>query len=116
MRTIPSELEEAAMIDGCTPFGIYWRIVFPLLTPVTVTIVIFWGLFTWNDFTHAYILMGTSKGELAFVQLWRFLSDAYVKNWNYIFAGIVVLSMPITVLYLAMQRRFISGLTAGSIK
>jgi raffinose/stachyose/melibiose transport system permease protein len=109
-------LEEAAMIDGCTPFGIYWRIVFPLLTPVTVTIVIFWGLFTWNDFTHAYILMGTSKGELAFVQLWRFLSDAYVKNWNYIFAGIVVLSMPITVLYLAMQRRFISGLTAGSIK
>jgi len=116
MRAIPRELEEAALIDGCTPVGTFWRIVFPLLTPCTVTIVIFWGLFTWNDFTHAFILMGTNKGELAFVQLWRFLSDKYVKNWNYIFAGVVVLSLPVTMLYLAMQRRFVKGLTAGSFR
>ena len=85
MRSIPRDLEEAALIDGCTPFGTFWRVIFPLLTPCTVTIIIFWGLFTWNDFPHAFILMGTNKGELAFVQLWRFLSDKYVKNWNYIF-------------------------------
>ena len=116
MRSIPRDLEEAAQIDGCTPFGTFWRVIFPLLTPCTVTIIIFWGLFTWNDFPHAFILMGTNKGELAFVQLWRFLSDKYVKNWNYIFAGVVVLSLPITILYLAMQRRFVKGLTAGSIR
>ena len=75
MRSIPRDLEEAAQIDGCTPFGTFWRVIFPLLTPCTITIIIFWGLFTWNDFPHAFILMGTNKGELAFVQLWRFLSD-----------------------------------------
>lgn len=116
MATIPRELEEAAAIDGCGPITTFWRIVFPLLLPCTVTVVIFWGLWIWNDFMQAFIIMGTSKGQLVFVQLWRFLSDKYVKNWNYIFAGTVVLSLPVTVLYLLMQRRFVKGLTAGAIK
>lgn len=63
------------MVDGCSQLAIFWRIVFPLLAPCTLTIVIFWGLFTWNDFPHAFVLMGTNKGELAFVQLYRFLPD-----------------------------------------
>jgi len=116
MSTIPKELEESASIDGCGPVSTFWLIIFPLLLPCTVTIIIFWGLWIWNDFMQAFIIMGTSKGQLVFVQLWRFLSDKYVKNWNYIFAGVVVLSMPVTVLYLLMQRRFIKGLTAGAIK
>ena len=96
--------------------GTFWRIIFPLLVPCTVTVIIFWGLWIWNDFMQAFIIMGTSRGQLVFVQLWRFLSDKYVKNWNYIFAGVVVLSAPVTLLYLTMQRRFIKGLTAGAIK
>ena len=116
MSTIPKELEESAAIDGCGPVSTFWRIIFPLLMPCTVTVIIFWGLWIWNDFMQAFIIMGTSKGQLVFVQLWRFLSDKYVKNWNYIFAGVVVLSTPVTILYLLMQRRFIKGLTAGAIK
>ena len=116
MTTIPKELEEAAAIDGCGEFMIFWRIVFPLLLPCTITIVIFWGLWIWNDFMMAFIIMGTDKGNLVFVQLWRFLNDKYVKNWNYIFAGVVVLSLPVTLLYLSMQRRFIKGLMAGGVK
>jgi raffinose/stachyose/melibiose transport system permease protein len=116
MSTIPKELEESAAIDGCGPVATFWRIILPLLMPCTITVIIFWGLWIWNDFMQAFIIMGTSKGQLVFVQLWRFLSDKYVKNWNYIFAGVVVLSMPVTVLYLLMQRRFIKGLTAGAIK
>lgn len=116
MATIPRELEEAAAIDGCGQVAVFWRIVFPLLTPCNVTIVIFWGLWIWNDFMQAFIVMGPSRGQLVFVQLWRFLNDQYVKNWNYIFAGVVVLSLPVTILYLAMQRRFVKGLTAGAIK
>ncbi len=116
MQTIPRELEEAAAIDGCRPFLTFWRIVFPLLTPCTVTIVIFWGLWIWNDFVQAFIIMGPSRGQLAFVQLWRFLSDKYVKNWNHIFAGVIVLSLPVTAVYLIMQRRLIRGIAAGAIK
>ncbi len=115
MVTVPKELEEAAAIDGCGPVTTFWRILFPLLTPCTVTVIIFWGLWIWNDFMQAFIVMGP-KSQLVFVQLWKFMSDKYVKNWNHIFAGVVVLSLPVTVLYLAMQRRFIKGLTAGAIK
>jgi raffinose/stachyose/melibiose transport system permease protein len=116
MSTIPRELEEAAAIDGCGQVALFWRIVFPLLNPCSVTIVIFWGLWIWNDFMQAFIIMGPSRGQLVFVQLWRFLNDQYVKNWSYIFAGVVVLSLPVTILYLVMQRRFVKGLTAGAIK
>lgn len=116
MATIPKEIEEAAAIDGCSPLRTFWQVVFPLLSPCTVTVVIFWGLWIWNDFMQAFIIMGASRGDLAFVQLWRFLSDKYVKNWNTIFAGVVVLSAPVTLLYLAMQQRFVKGLTAGAVK
>ncbi len=115
MSSVPKELEEAAAIDGCGPVSVFWRIIFPLLTPCTITVVIFWGLWIWNDFMQAFIIMGP-RSQLVFVQLWRFMSDKYVKNWNHIFAGVVILSLPVTILYLAMQRRFIKGLTAGAIK
>jgi raffinose/stachyose/melibiose transport system permease protein len=115
MSTVPKELEEAAAIDGCGPVSIFWRIIFPLLAPCTLTVIIFWGLWIWNDFMQAFIIMGP-RSQLVFVQLWRFISDKYVKNWNHIFAGVVVLSLPVTILYLTMQRRFIKGLTAGAIK
>jgi raffinose/stachyose/melibiose transport system permease protein len=116
MSSIPKELEEAAALDGCGPITTFWRVIFPLLTPCTVTIIIFWGLWIWNDFMQAFIFMGPEKGQLVFVQLSKFLFDKYVKNWNHIFAGTVVLSLPVTILYLLMQRRFVKGLTAGAIK
>ena len=87
-----------------------------LFLHLVLYVVIFWGLWIWNDFMQAFIIMGPSRGQLVFVQLWRFLSDKYVKNWNHIFAGVVVFSAPVTALYLAMQRRFIKGLTAGAVK
>ncbi len=116
MTTIPRELEEAAAIDGCGQVSTFWRIVFPLLAPCTITVIIFWGLWIWNDFMQAFIVMGPTKGQLVFVQLWKFLNDQYVRNWNHIFAGVVVLSLPVTVLYVIMQRRFVKGLTAGAVK
>lgn len=116
MATIPEVLEEAATIDGCGPFALFWRVVFPLLKPCTITIIIFWGLWIWNDFIQAFIVMGPSKGQLAFVQLYGFIQDKYVKNWSHLFAGAVMLSLPVTVMYVVMQRRFVKGLTAGAIK
>ncbi len=115
VSTVPKELEESAAIDGCGPVRTFWSIIFPLLAPCTVTVVIFWGLWIWNDFMQAFIIVGPDA-KLVFVQLYTFLTDKYVKNWSQIFAGVVVLSLPVTILYLAMQRRFIKGLTAGAIK
>ena len=115
MTTIPRSLEEAAAIDGCGEFMTFWRIVFPLLKPCTVTIIIFWGLWSWNDFIQAFIVMGP-KADLVFVRLYELLQDRYVKNWSHIFAGVVTLSVPVTILYVVMQRRFVKGLTAGAVK
>ena len=116
MSTIPRELEEAAALDGCGPLSIFWRIIFPLLAPCTLTIIIFWGLWIWNDFMQAFIVMGPERGRLVFVQLWKLLTDQYVKDWGHIFAGVVVLSAPVTILYVLMQRQFVKGLMAGSNK
>lgn len=116
LGTVPRELEEAAALDGCGPIATFWRVIFPLLRPCTASIVIFWGLWIWNDFVQAFVVMGPDRAQLAFVELFRFISDKYVKNWSTIFAGVVVLSAPVTVLYLAMQRYFVKGLTAGSTK
>jgi len=116
MSTIPEALEEAATIDGCGPMGLFWRIVFPLLKPCTITVIIFWGLWIWNDFIQAFIIMGPRRGQLAFLQLYTFLQDKYVRNWSHLFAGAVVLSLPVTVMYVIMQRRFVKGLTAGAVK
>jgi raffinose/stachyose/melibiose transport system permease protein len=116
LTTIPNELVEAAALDGCGPVMTFWRILFPLLKPCTASVIIFWGLWTWNDFVQAYIIMGPSRAELAFVTLWSYMSDKYVRNWDVIFAGVVTLSAPVTLLYLGMQRYFIKGLTAGSLK
>ncbi|MDR3688212.1 MAG: carbohydrate ABC transporter permease [Fimbriimonas sp.] len=116
LSTVPKELDEAAVIDGCGPIATFWRIVFPLLKPCTVTIVIFWGLWVWNDFLSAFIFMGGTRGDLAFLRLFTLLQDKYVKDWGTIFAGVVVLSAPVTVLYLTMQRHLVKGLTAGAMK
>ncbi len=116
MTTIPRSLEEAAAIDGCGDFMIFWRIVFPLLKPCTITIIIFWGLWIWNDFIQAFIVMGSEGNQFVFVRLYELLQDRYVKNWSHIFAGVVTLSVPVTILYITMQRRFVKGLTAGAVK
>jgi raffinose/stachyose/melibiose transport system permease protein len=116
MTTIPRSLEEAAAIDGCGEFRLFWRIVFPLLKPCTVTIIIFWGLWIWNDFIQAFIVMGSEGNRFVFVKLYELLQDKYVKDWSHIFAGVVTLSIPVTVLYVVMQRRFVKGLTAGAVK
>jgi ABC-type glycerol-3-phosphate transport system permease component len=65
---------------------------------------------------QAFIIMGNNKGQLAFVQLHRFFTDQYVKDWGRLFAGAVLLAAPVTILYVAMQRHFIKGLTAGSFR
>ena len=115
MSTIPKEMEESAALDGCGSVSTFWRIIFPLLVPCTITVIIFWGLWIWNDFMQAFIIVGP-RAQLVFVQLYTFLTDKYVKNWSNIFAGTVVLSLPVTILYLLMQRRFIKGLMAGALK
>ena len=115
MKGIPVELEEAAIIDGCTPFGVFWRIVFPLLKPITVTIVILNSLWIWNDFLLPMLVL--QDPELRTIPLATFFFfGQYTKQWDLALAALVISIIPLLIFFFSMQKHIIKGITSGSIK
>ncbi|WML28240.1 carbohydrate ABC transporter permease [Neobacillus sp. OS1-33] len=115
IKGIPVELEEAAIIDGCTRFGVFWRIVFPLLKPITVTIVILNSLWIWNDFLLPSLVL--QDPELKTIPLATFsFFGQYTKQWDLALAALVMGIIPLLIFFFAMQKHIIKGITSGSIK
>ncbi|HXK36041.1 MAG TPA: carbohydrate ABC transporter permease, partial [Candidatus Paceibacterota bacterium] len=115
VKTIPRELDESALIDGARKGQIFWRIVFPLLKPCTLSAVIFIGLAVWNDFLGPLLLLGGQLGSTITLGVYRG-ADQYLTDWGMIFAFIVLASAPMLILFLALQRWFIRGLVEGAVK
>lgn len=115
MQSIPLELEEAAYIDGCSTFKIYWRVFLPLLTPVTATCCIRSGITIWNDYLVSKSLLNSVRTPTLMVSISSFFGE-YVSEYGYAFAGIVLASLPITIMFIFLQKYFIKGLTAGAVK
>lgn len=115
MRGLPRTLEEAAIIDGCGPFRLFTRIVFPLLKNVTVTNVVVIAMGVWNDFMiPIYFFSSSSKWTLP-MSVYNFYG-LYARDWNYVFADLIMTALPMILLYLFAQKYIVSGLTAGSVK
>lgn len=112
VRAIPTEYEEAATIDGASPLRTYVQVVFPLLAPATGTIAIMTGIIVWNDFFTPLIFLNGSEAATLPVVVYSYVNGIIVQ-WNNIFAVLIVALLPITVLYLIMQRRFIQGFAGG---
>lgn len=115
IRTISPELDESGTIDGAGKFTIFWRIIFPLMRPSTATAIIFLCLWIWNDFVNPQIILGAAKSYTVTTGIFRAVGQ-YSTNWEDIFALVVMAALPVFLLYLFMQRHFISGLTSGSVK
>jgi raffinose/stachyose/melibiose transport system permease protein len=115
MRAIPRELDEAAEIDGASRLETFWRIVFPLLRPAVATVIVFVGLAIWNDFLNPAIILGPAQGTTITTGLYRALGR-YSTDYGQMFAMMFVASVPIVLLFLRLQRFFVSGLTAGATK
>ena len=115
MKSIPRELEEAAIIDGCGPFRMFTSIVFPLLKNVTITNVVVVAMGVWNDFTLPLYLFGSSKKWTLPMSVYNFYG-LYSRDWNYVFADIVITALPMILLYFIAQKHIVDGLTAGSVK
>jgi len=112
---IPKDLEDAARIDGCSKFGIYWRVALPLARPAIAVVVIFNSLTVWNEYILAMLILEDDK----FMPLQRGLMNfygAHLAQWSTLMAGIVITIIPIVVLYLIMQKHIITGITAGALK
>ncbi|MCI9632706.1 carbohydrate ABC transporter permease [Schaedlerella arabinosiphila] len=113
--TIPVELEEAARIDGCKNGRLFFQIVFPLLKPVTSTIVILNAVTIFNDFTNPlYFLPGT---ENATVQqtLYNFTGQ-FSSSYNLLFADVILITLPMFILFIIFNKKIVNGMVAGSIK
>ncbi|GMK44283.1 MULTISPECIES: carbohydrate ABC transporter permease [Paenibacillus] len=116
IKSVPLEIEEAAVVDGCSPYGVFWKIVFPLLRPIIVTVIILNGLWIWNDYLLPVLIIGSNK-DLTTIPLaiTRFFGQ-YTKQWDLALAGLTMGIMPIIVMFLMLQKHIIEGISSGSLK
>ncbi len=116
IKGIPYELEEAAYIDGCTPEGTFFRIIFPLLKPVLVTITILNGLWIWNDYLLPSLMLGLNgKIKTIPVAVTSFVGS-YVKQWDLILTAAFLAMIPVIILFLFAQKQIMRGMVEGAIK
>ncbi len=116
IKGVPLELEEAADIDGCSRAGTFFRIVFPLLQPVFVTVLVLNGLWIWNDYLLPLLLLGASGSIKTIPLAVQGFNGAYVKQWNLIMVSTLLAMLPIIILYLFAQKYIVQGMVDGSIK
>ncbi len=115
MMTIPTDLIDSARIDGCSDFRIYWQIILPLAKPALVTLGIFTFLGTWNDFMWPLIVLNKDTMYTLPVALANLMGE-HAPDTELMMAGSVVTILPIMILFLALQKSYVSGLIAGSLK
>jgi len=114
-KRIPREMEEAALIDGCTPFGALLRVVIPIFLPSLGAIFSFSFVNSWNEIFTAVLFLHSDKKMTVPVALYSFVSKAGIQ-WNVMAAGIVVALIPTILVFAVAQRFIISGLTQGAVK
>jgi raffinose/stachyose/melibiose transport system permease protein len=115
-KSIGTEIEEAALIDGCKPARTYFSVVFPLMKPVLATLLIKDALFIWNDFLLPLIILNRSRSMWT-LQLFQYnFKSQYQFDYNLAFASFLMTMLPIILLYMLIQKHIVAGLTSGSIK
>ena len=115
IASIPRELDEAAIIDGATPWQIFFRIILPLLKPVTITNVVVQSIFIFNDFTYPlYYLPGRANVTVQ-LTLYNFQSQ-FLTQFNLLFMNILLITIPPSIVFLFFNRQIVAGMTAGAVK
>lgn len=114
-KTMPFELEEAAMVDGCTRLGAFLRVVLPLSVPGLVTVAIFAFLLSWTDYTFALVMIGSDANKTVPLGLASMIG-AFDLRWGDIMAGSTLIALPLFAAFIMLSRYFVQGLTAGAVK
>lgn len=114
IKTVPRELDEAAILDGCGTLRMFYMIIFPLLKPVTVTIFILSFIGAWNDVMIPLFFVNGDKWALP-LTVYNFYGT-YIKSWNLIFADIIITISPLLIVYIIGQKHIVTGMTSGAVK
>ncbi|MFE6955744.1 carbohydrate ABC transporter permease [Streptomyces sp. NPDC057696] len=115
IRTIPLELEESAQLDGAGRWRTFWHVVFPLLRPATASVLIFLGVWIWNDFLNPLIILGPAGGTTVTVGVYRAIGE-HQSDYGQVFGLMFLAALPVLIFYLALQKHFVKGLTGGAVK
>ena len=115
MKSVPKELDEAALVEGCSFFRLFFQIIVPLITPALITVTIVVTSAVWNDFFGPFYLISDSRKWTIILKIFSFMSQ-YQTHWGLVFAFMVLVITPILIIYFLLQKYIIAGLTAGSIK
>ena len=116
IKGIPYELEEAAAIDGCSPEGTFFKIIFPLLRPVITTVTILNGMWIWNDYLLPSLMLGQNgKIKTLPVAVQAFVGS-YVKQWDLILSAALLAILPMIIVFLVGQKQIMSGMVEGAVK
>lgn len=117
IKSIPLEIEEASMIDGCTPIQNFFRVVFPILKPTAITVAILNAMWIWNDFLLPYLVIGVStKFKTIPVAVQMLVGSNGNKDLGALMAMLVLSIIPIVIFYLCCQKYIIEGVVAGAVK
>jgi len=115
VSAIPRELDEAALMDGATPFRLYRSVIFPLLRPAIITVIVVLSVAIYNDFVNPlYFLPGNDNATVQ-LTLFNFQSQ-FLTRWNLLFADVLLITIPPLIMFIFFQRQLASGLTAGAVK
>ncbi|MDO4495326.1 MAG: carbohydrate ABC transporter permease [Oscillospiraceae bacterium] len=117
IKSIPTEIEEAATIDGCSPVKTFFLIVFPILKPTAITVAILNAMWIWNDYLLPYLVLGSGEGKTLPVAVQMALTGGYGnKDMGALMAMLVLAILPIIIFYLFCQKYIIRGVAAGAVK
>lgn len=116
VKSIPLEIEEAAMIDGCTPLQTFFQIVFPIMKPTTITVAILEAMWIWNDYLLPYLVLDLKKYKTIPIVV-QYLKGGYgAVDWGTMMAMLVLAIIPIIIFYAVCQKYIIEGVVAGAVK
>ncbi|GGH28801.1 carbohydrate ABC transporter permease [Paenibacillus segetis] len=114
-KSIPTEIDESAILDGCSPLRLFFQIIYPLLQPITVTLFIITFMAIWNDFGTTIYFLNNTKNFTLTLTIFNFFG-VHSSDWNLVFANVIIVSLPVIIVYFLAQKQIISGMTAGAVK
>ena len=116
IKSIPIDIEEAAIIDGCSKAQVFFKIILPILKPIFVTLLVLNGMWIWNDYLLPILVLGMG-GDIQTLPLSvASLAGFYDKEWSLILTSVLMAALPVVILFLFAQKHIIKGMTSGSIK
>ena len=116
IKSVPLELEEAATIDGCTKAGTFFKIVFPMLTPIAVTVIILNSMWIWNDYLLPLLLLGSGNKIMTLPLAVASFVGSFLRRWDLILTSTLMAMLPVIILFLFLQKYIIKGIVDGAVK